>query len=70
MRFQVFAKTLAGIEEQNKKFQSGESSWAAGLNEHSDRTPEENQMRHGIPLPYAFSAPAPAYESHHSHQKM
>lgn len=68
MRFQIFVKTLASIEEQNRKFQSGESSWAAGLNEHSDRTPEENQKRYGIPLPYAN--PAPAYENHHSHQRM
>lgn len=69
MRYQIFAKKLAAIEEQNMKFRRGESSWAAGLNEHSDKTSEEQHMHFGL-LPEVFPAPAPAHENHHSHQRM
>lgn len=73
LRYMIFAKSLADVEYQNAKFQKGESSWAAGLNDRSDHTDEENQKRFGLipdfmaePMPL----PSPALENHYKHHKM
>ena len=51
MRFEIFKRKLAFVEEQNAKFNRGESSWSAGINIFSDRKDDE------IPFTKPFAVP-------------
>lgn len=37
-RFKIFKKTLAKVAAQNERYDRGESTWQAGINEFSDQT--------------------------------
>jgi hypothetical protein len=51
MRFELFKGKVAFVEAQNEKFEKGESSWKAGINEMADRTIAEHQMFKGLRFP-------------------
>ncbi|XP_072399419.1 digestive cysteine proteinase 3-like [Diabrotica undecimpunctata] len=42
-RFEVFKKNYDRIIEHNKKYEAGEVTWKAGLNQFTDRFPEERE---------------------------
>ncbi|XP_013101311.1 digestive cysteine proteinase 2-like [Stomoxys calcitrans] len=51
MRRKLVDKNKQFVDEHNKKFQAGETTFECGLNHFSDRTPEENQRRFGLRPP-------------------
>lgn len=51
MRFEIYKKSLAEVEEHNKKFEAGLETYAKGMNNFSDWTEEESNNLHGVIQP-------------------
>nr|CAI5832853.1 unnamed protein product [Callosobruchus analis] len=45
-RFQIFQDNLKKIEEHNKKYEAGETSWQMGINQFADLTADEMKQHH------------------------
>nr|CAH7747162.1 unnamed protein product [Callosobruchus chinensis] len=45
-RFQIFQDNLKTIEEHNKKYDAGETSWQMGINQFADLTEDEMKQRY------------------------
>lgn len=52
-RFQLFSENVKFVNEQNAKYQRGESTWGAATNDFSDKTEHEKNQLHGhfVPTP-------------------
>lgn len=51
-RFELFKKKLIEFKAHNEKYEKGEVSYTVGINQFTDLTEEEFQMRHtGLKLP-------------------
>ncbi|XP_050517472.1 cathepsin L-like proteinase isoform X3 [Diabrotica virgifera virgifera] len=54
-RFAVFKKKYDQIVEHNKRHEAGEVTWTAGLNQFTDRFPEELEHLNGLKRPEGAS---------------
>lgn len=43
MRFELYKKSLAEVEEHNKKYEAGSETYTKGMNNFSDWTEEESK---------------------------
>ncbi|VEN39008.1 unnamed protein product [Callosobruchus maculatus] len=45
-RFKIFQDNLKTIEEHNKKYEAGETTWQMGINQFADLTADEMKQRY------------------------
>ncbi|XP_072400161.1 protein CTLA-2-beta-like isoform X2 [Diabrotica undecimpunctata] len=50
-RFKIFKEKYNEIQAHNKKYEAGQVTWTAGLNDFTDKTPEELKHLHGLRVP-------------------
>ncbi|XP_028134128.1 cathepsin L-like proteinase [Diabrotica virgifera virgifera] len=55
-RFAIFKEKYNQIQEQNRQYAAGKSTWTAGVNDFTDRKPEELKHLHGIRVPEGNAA--------------
>ncbi|XP_028134133.1 crustapain-like [Diabrotica virgifera virgifera] len=48
LRKQIFINSLNRVKEQNEKYEKGEDTWYAGINQFSDMTDEEKRRHTGL----------------------
>jgi Cathepsin propeptide inhibitor domain (I29) len=61
-RFEIFKKNFASIQEQNRKYEQGLSTFTSGVNNFADRTPEEMRRSMGLAMPESEENAAPPME--------